>query len=188
MRFRIMFGFAIRCNSMRCVGAALTLFAAAAPALAQGGLELGVDAGVGLDLEPPVSFDFQFPLSALRVRFSPSSRVSVEPRLGVQFLARDQADPAYAIVTELGLPVRLSASAPLAGPHVRPLVGLSLVNSGVRSDQQFHAGAAVGITLPAGVEWLGIRLESGFRRAFGTETRRAASLLFATVGLSFRTR
>jgi hypothetical protein len=177
------------------VAAALILVASAASAqgTAPRPLELGVDAGVTIDLGDNSFTTISIPVPSLRVGFPISPRTSLEPKLTLTVQAgNDVTVTQYR--GELGLLYHLGSDRypgayQRAGVYVRPFLGI--VGFSVNADDTDDPSDSSGL-LGIGLGWkhplvsrLSTRLEANFLHVFEEGDSNQIGLL---AGLSFFTR
>lgn len=173
---------------MRMVALGMVLAVVAAPGVAaQKPIELGLDAGIAIQLEDPGFVTVGVPIQAFRIGFFTSDAVSIEPRFSWTYLKPEGQDGTHLLDGELGVPVHLSPPSAESRVYLRPFGGISLISSG-GSASQAHLGAGIGLKIPAGVEHLKFRLEAGYRHGFENDDYPTASTIYFQIGLSFLNR
>ena len=169
-------------------------FAAAGTAAAQRsgpGFEIGVDAALShtsVDVPDGSSTAFVFPVQAVRMGFSLSPVVWLEPTLG---LATVSENGSFTTINfDVGLPISLSGPVDprVTQYFVRPLIGLRHFSNGNSSGTQTAFGAGVGMRVPL-VDRLAARFEGRYVRGLRSDGTFPASDEFSLLaGLSFFTR
>ncbi len=177
------------------VAAALCLVANAATAqsTAPRPLELGIDAGVTIELGDNAVTSIDIPVSAFRVGFPISPRTSLEPKVRLNIATgNDVTLTSYR--AEVGLLYHLGSDRypgayQRAGVYVRPFLGI--VGASVNVDNGEDSSDSAGL-LGIGLGWkhplvsrLSSRLEANFAHQFGDNDSNEIGLL---AGLSFFTR
>jgi len=171
-----------------CAAAAAVVVLLVSPARAQGRpVELGIDAGGSLDLSAGNTVVVGLPVQDFRAGFYLSDRVSVEPRLALNYLDGDGGDAIVAGTVQLGPVLHFTPDRGRAQPYVRPYGGLNFVKVGGESDTQFALGGALGVKVPVG-ERLATRIEGSFTHGFDSGRSSGGNALGLTIGLSFYTR
>lgn len=178
------------------VAAALSLVAtvASAQSTAPRPLELGIDAGVTIELGDNSTTTINIPVSAFRVGYPISPRTSLEPKVMLSLsTGNDVTVTQYR--AEVGLLYHLGSDRypgayQRAGVYVRPFLGIvgfdfnADVDALDSSDSAGILGAGLGWKHPL-VSRLSSRLEANFAHRFGDDDSNEIGLL---AGLSFFTR
>jgi len=167
---------------------------AAAPLVAQNAAgnatELGIDAGATFGLGSQSSIDFTLPGTRFRMGFfHPGSRISIEPAAGIGYHKVEGTDGVFNYDLQLGAlyhfsPITIiregSGTTRITAPYVRPFVGLTGFSGGGSSDNEFSAGAGLGIKVPWRTD-LAWRLEANLAYGFDNKAGRLGLL----AGLSY---
>ncbi len=157
-------------------------------------IELGADAGATFGLGDQSSVDFNFPAQRARVGFflNNDSRISIEPAIAFNYNKTEDAPGVTTYQIETGAlyhfrPARLITDVAnrAAVAYARPFVGFEgqSVGGGGRNDNEFFAGAGVGIKVPYRTN-IALRAEANIGYGFDNEAAR----LGLSLGLSFFTR
>ncbi|MFL5577520.1 MAG: hypothetical protein ACJ79S_16310 [Gemmatimonadaceae bacterium] len=178
------------------VSVAALVLASPAPALAQRTLELGLDAGAVFGLGDVSSIDINLPGSRFRVGYfpNPGSTWSLEPAAALSWNKVEDEDGIFTYDLELGAlyhfrpfviatTERNEVIARLSSTYVRPFVGFTGFTGGGADDNEFSAGAGIGLKVP----WrrdLAWRLEANLGYGFDNDAARIGLL----AGLSFFSR
>jgi hypothetical protein len=171
-----------------CAAVAAVLVLLAAPARAQGHpVELGIDAGGTLDLSGSNAVVVGLPVQDFRAGFYLSERVSIEPRVALNYLDGDGGDAIVAGTVQLGPVLHFTPDRGRAQAYVRPYGGLNFIKVGGESDAQVALGGALGVKVPMG-ERLATRIEGSFTHGFDSSSSGGGNALGLTAGLSFYTR
>jgi hypothetical protein len=171
-----------------CAAAAAVLVLLASPARAQGHpVELGIDAGGTLDLSSGNTVVVGVPVQDFRAGFYVSDRVSIEPRLALNYLDDDASEALIAAAVQLGPVLHLAPERGRAQPYLRPYGGLNFLKISGQSDTQLTVGGALGVKIPIG-ERLATRIEGSFTHGFESDRAGGGNALGLTLGLSFYTR
>ena len=173
---------------MRCCGATAAAVVLLASSIhAQGRpVELGIDAGGTFDLSAGNAVVIGVPVQDFRAGFYLSDRVSIEPRLALNYLDDDGGDAILAGTVQLGPVIHFTPDRRHALAYLRPYGGLTFLKIGGESDAQLTVGGAVGVKLPVG-ERLAARIEGSLTHGFETSNAAGGNALGLTVGLSFYT-
>lgn len=155
--------------------------------LAQGGVELGMDAGLRLDLSDPSVTTFEVPIQSVRAGFLVTERISAEPAVGLSYFKFEGEDAVIALNADLAALVHFGADGVRRGLYLRPVVGISFVDVGSESVSQFSAGAGVGVKLPL-ADQLAARVEASYRHGFENDDLLGTDVIGLSFGLSFFTR
>jgi hypothetical protein len=175
---------------------AVANLALAEPAAAQRTLELGLDAGAVFGLGDISSIDINLPGSRFRVGYfaNPNSTWSLEPAAALSWNKVENQDGIFTYDLELGAlyhfrpfviatTERNEVIARLSSTYVRPFVGFTGFTGGGADDNEFSAGAGLGLKVP----WrrdLAWRLEANLGYGFDNDAARIGLL----AGLSFFSR
>lgn len=160
----------------------------AVPARAQDRpVELGLDAGVSFNISDPNVTTISIPVQDLRVGFFVSDRLSLEPRVALNYLKVEDSDALTSITAALGALVHFNPDRDRSQFYLRPFGGLAFVDFGDDSETQFSLGGGLGVKLPM-AERFAARLEGAFAHAFETDALAGSDAVSLTVGFSFFTR
>ena len=184
------------------VAAALAAVTLAAPAAraqnagaiaqAPNSIEIGADAGLTVGLGEQSTVAFALPAQRARLGFflNNDSRLSVEPAVGLNYFDSEGASGALNYTLETGIlyhfrPARLITDVAnrAAVSYARPFIGITGVTSGGDSENEFFAGAGLGVKLPVRTN-IAFRAEANLGYGFDNEAAR----LGLNLGLSFFTR
>ncbi len=188
-----------RLRSMAAFGAAVCVVAfGARPAAAQGTVthaagtqEFGIDAGAVIGLGDQSSVQINLPAARARIGFflSDASRWSIEPAASLGYTKVQDESGVFQYNLEAGVLYHFRAPADVySGPrtvvaYVRPFIGLSGFHAGDASDNEFAAGAGLGVKIPWRPQ-VAFRFEGNLGYGFSNNAAR----LGAFAGLSFFTR
>ena len=151
-------------------------------ATAQRPIELGMDAGLTILTNGGTITTVSIPVSQVRFGFQASDRVTVEPRVSINYITNGSSFTA--IDGGVHLLVDLSTPAPEgARPYFTAGAGLLFVDVGGTSNTDARLGVGFGVRLPM-VERLMTRLEGRVDRLFDSKVTSIGALF----GFSFFTR
>lgn len=157
-------------------------------------IELGVDAGVGVQLGDPRSTEIAIPFQNVRANFFLGRSWSLETRLGYRRTSIDDVGSSSALRAEIGPMLNFGMASryggrPVGDWYVRPslLIASNAVDpdDGRRvSNSDFGIAGAIGTRLPIGGDRLALRFEA----QIGKFNDANDPFLNFGVGLSFFTR
>lgn len=154
--------------------------------------EFGIDAGATIGLGSQSSVDLTLPAARARIGFflNDASRWSIEPAAFLGYSKTENVPSIFVYNLEAGVLYHFSPPADLyrarrrsAVAYVRPFIGVDGSHSGGVSDNEFSAGAGLGIKVPWRPD-TAFRFEGNLGYGFSNKALRLG--IFA--GLSFFTR
>ncbi len=150
-----------------------------APLAAGAQVEIGIDAGLQLDVQSGSDnlTRVNIPTGSARIGF-PSEQVSFETLLSLDIISSDGT------LTLLGLTPGLNFPVGSGGTYVRGEGAMLLVSGGGNTETEFGAGAAFGVKKPLDDGPISFRFEVGYDRFFDAEVNQFRLLfgLSAEVG------
>ena len=149
-------------------------------------VELGIDAGVGIDLSGSNTVSVGIPTQAFRAGFFVSDAVSIEPRLSLNYIHPEGSESLVALAAELGPVFHLQSDRSRSRPYLRPFAGLNFLKVGSENDAQLTAGGALGVKIPV-AERLAMRFEATFTHGFESSEFAGGNAIGGTIGFSFFT-
>lgn len=158
-----------------------------ATAEAQRPIELGMDAGVMINLDDPKTTAFSLPIQGFRAGFFLSDRISLEPAIAFNWIKASGEDAFSTLALDAGLLFHLTPTAGRSQVYLRPVGGLSRFSGGDESASQFNIGGGLGVKLPL-ADRLKLRLEGSLRHALESDDLASGTALGLTIGVSFFTR
>ena len=173
------------------------VFSVALPAQASSQIEFGIDPfSLGVDVISDVGETrtltrllINLPTTSLqtfRVGFFVSDKVSVEPRISVDYVKFEGSDATSKVTLSLGALVHFTAERQRPQAYIRPLGSIFFVDRRGSSATQVSLGVGLGVKLPI-LQQLAARLEAQYAHAFEGDSPSVNSLA-AVFGLSFFTR
>lgn len=171
-------------KSFRLVSIAAALVAIPTLLAAQSGpIELGVDAGLTYRSNSPHITTIGIPIQDLRVGIGMSDKISIEPRVSLNYVKVQNSSSASQI--ELGAGLLYHLTKMKEGIYIRPFVNYMHLDAGGTASQ-FSAGAGIGYK--AGTGPVRGRFEAGYDHAFKTNTIAKSDNIVLLLGLSVFTK
>jgi hypothetical protein len=168
--------------------AGVALPAVAQSSMAQDGekhpIELGLDAGVSVNLSTPKTTDISIPVQLVRAGFFYNDRVSIEPQLRISSISGGGISLST-YTAALGVLWHLHEHPTGEGVYLRPFVGFTGVSGSGASETRTIGGGGVGIKVPI-AHRLAARFEANYTHLFSS--RSGNNALGVLAGLSFFTR
>ena len=164
----------------------LALLVGPSPLVAQRGMELGADLGLGVQFYQGGGSVFQVTVpTAFRAGFPVGSSASFEPRVAFQLASGGGSTATNLDITAAGL-IGFGGSQGSSRPYFAILPEFSHVSVSGGSASQFGLGAGVGVRMIRS-ERFGPRLELQYMHGFENDNFNSTNSINALIGFSFFT-
>ena len=150
-------------------------------------IELGIDAGVSLEVNDPKTTSISIPTSVFRVGFFLGERLSLEPSVSFNWAKTSDQDAVTLAQLRLGLLYHFQGDLARSRVFLEPIVGINYIDlGGGDGASQVHLGGGIGIKLPA-PNHIGLRLQALYAHGFANDDFVSNDVIALLIGFSFYT-